>query len=214
MAEAYGVEMIDVLTGFKYIAEVVRIYEGKREFICGGEESYGFNIGEFVRDKDAVIAAVMVAEAAAWAATRGLTLYELLIEIYLKFGFYKERLLSVTKRGKDGSEQIRDLMKSLRESPLQKLGESEVVLIHDYQKSESVDMISDLRFKINLPKSNVLQFVSADNSIVSVRPSGTEPKIKYYFGVKETLESKEDFEKVDKILDAKLMQMVSQLEAL
>ncbi len=214
MAEAYGVEMIDVLTGFKYIAEVVRIYEGKREFICGGEESYGFNIGEFVRDKDADIAAVMVAEAAAWAAARGLTLYELLIEIYLKFGFYKERLLSVTKRGKDGSEQIRDLMKSLRESPLQKLGESEGVLIHDYQKSESVDMISDLRFKINLPKSNVLQFVSADNSIVSVRPSGTEPKIKYYFGVKETLESKEDFEKVDKILDAKLMQMVSQLEAL
>jgi phosphoglucomutase len=214
MSESYGVEIFDVLTGFKYIAEVVRENEGKRKFICGGEESYGFNVGEFVRDKDAVISALLVAEAAAWAAEMGISLYELLIDIYVKFGFYKERLLSVTKRGIDGSEQISMIMKRLRESPIQNLGESEVVLIHDYQKSESVDMISDLRFKINLPQSNVLQFVSADNSIVSVRPSGTEPKIKYYFGVKENLGNKEDFERVESILDSKLDIMVRQLEAL
>jgi phosphoglucomutase len=203
-----------VLTGFKYIAEVVRENEGKREFICGGEESYGFNVGEFVRDKDAVIAAVLVAEAAAWAKDKGMSLYELLIEIYIKFGFYKERLLSVTKKGIDGSQQIKLIMKNLRESPLQNLGDSQVVLVHDYQNSESVDMISDLRFKINLPKSNVLQFVSADNGIVSVRPSGTEPKIKYYFGVKERLDKAEDFEKIDKKLDELLEKMVRQLESL
>jgi phosphoglucomutase len=214
MAESYGVQIFDVLTGFKYIAEVVRENEGKREFICGGEESYGFNVGEFVRDKDAVIAAVLVAEAAAWAKDKGMSLYELLIEIYIKFGFYKERLLSVTKKGIDGSQQIKLIMKNLRESPLQNLGDSQVVLVHDYQNSESVDMISDLRFKINLPKSNVLQFVSADNGIVSVRPSGTEPKIKYYFGVKERLDKAEDFEKIDKKLDELLEKMVRQLESL
>ena len=143
-----------------------------------------------------------------------MSLYEMLIYIYIKFGFYKERLLSVTKKGIDGSEQIKQIMKNLRESPLQNLGDSQVVLVHDYQKSESVDMISDLRFKINLPKSNVLQFVSADNGIVSVRPSGTEPKIKYYFGVKERLDKAEDFDKVDKHLDKMLDKMVNQLKSL
>lgn len=214
IAAEYGVDIYDVLTGFKYIAEVVRENEGKREFICGGEESYGFNVGEFVRDKDAVVSALLVAEAAAWAKERGMSLYEMLIEIYIKFGFYKERLLSVTKKGIDGSEQIKQIMKNLRESPLQNLGDSQVVLVHDYQKSESVDMISDLRFKINLPKSNVLQFVSADNGIVSVRPSGTEPKIKYYFGVKERLDKAEDFDKIDKHLDKMLDKMVNQLKSL
>lgn len=214
MADHYGVEIFNVLTGFKYIAEVVRKHEGKRTFICGGEESYGFNIGEFVRDKDAVISAVLIAEAAAWAAERGLNLYDILLEIYTKFGLYKERLLSVTKKGINGSEQISEIMKSLRESPLQKLVDSDIVLIHDYLKSESVDMISDLRFKINLPKSNVLQYVSSDNSIVSVRPSGTEPKIKYYFGVKESLSKIEDYDLVSKNLEDRLNKMVSQIEKL
>jgi phosphoglucomutase len=214
MADHYGVEIFNVLTGFKYIAEVVRKHEGKRTFICGGEESYGFNIGEFVRDKDAVISAVLIAEAAAWAAERDLNLYDILLEIYTKFGLYKERLLSVTKKGINGSEQISEIMKSLRESPLQKLVDSDIVLIHDYLKSESVDMISDLRFKINLPKSNVLQYVSSDNSIVSVRPSGTEPKIKYYFGVKESLSKIEDYDLVSKNLEDRLNKMVSQIEKL
>jgi phosphoglucomutase len=214
MAETYGVEMIEVLTGFKYIAEVVHRNEGKRTFIGGGEESYGFNAGEFVRDKDAVLACALVAEAAAWAEERGQSLYELLIEIYVRFGFYKEKLLSVTKKGIDGLEQIKNIMKGLRERPLQNLAGSEVVLIHDYNSSESVDMISDLRFKLNFPKSDVLQFVSADNSIVSVRPSGTEPKIKYYFGVKATLNSAEDFDRVNSELDRKLTALAEQLSSL
>lgn len=214
MAEAYGVEMIEVLTGFKYIAEVVRMNEGKRTFIGGGEESYGFNAGEFVRDKDAVLACALVAEAAAWAEDRGESLYEMLIGIYVKFGFYKEKLLSVTKKGQDGLMQIKNIMRGLREEPLQNLAGSEVVLVHDYKSSESIDMISDLRFKLNFPKSDVLQFVSADNSIVSVRPSGTEPKIKYYFGVKATLNSAEDFDKLNSELDRKLTALAEQLSSL
>lgn len=214
MAESYGVEMIEVLTGFKYIAEVVRMNEGKRTFIGGGEESYGFNAGEFVRDKDAVLACALVAEAAAWAEDRGESLYEMLIGIYVKFGFYKEKLLSVTKKGMNGLEQIKSIMRGLREEPLQNLAGSEVVLVHDYKSSESIDMISDLRFKLNFPKSDVLQFVSADNSIVSVRPSGTEPKIKYYFGVKATLNSAEDFDRLNSELDRKLAALAEQLSSL
>ncbi|PKP37597.1 MAG: phosphoglucomutase [Bacteroidetes bacterium HGW-Bacteroidetes-14] len=214
MAESYGVEMIEVLTGFKYIAEVVRMNEGKRTFIGGGEESYGFNAGEFVRDKDAVLACALVAEAAAWAEERGESLYEMLIGIYVKFGFYKEKLLSVTKKGMNGLEQIKSIMRGLREEPLQNLAGSEVVLVHDYKSSESIDMISDLRFKLNFPKSDVLQFVSADNSIVSVRPSGTEPKIKYYFGVKATLNSAEDFDRLNSELDHKLAALAEQLSSL
>ena len=214
MAESYGVEMIEVLTGFKYIAEVVRMNEGKRTFIGGGEESYGFNAGEFVRDKDAVLACALVAEAAAWAEERGESLYEMLIGIYVKFGFYKEKLLSVTKKGMNGLEQIKSIMRGLREEPLQNLAGSEVVLVHDYKSSESIDMISDLRFKLNFPKSDVLQFVSADNSIVSVRPSGTEPKIKYYFGVKATLNSAEDFDRLNSELDRKLAALAEQLSSL
>jgi phosphoglucomutase len=155
-----------------------------------------------------------VAEAAAWAEERGQSLYELLIEIYVRFGFYKEKLLSVTKKGIDGLEQIKNIMKGLRERPLQNLAGSEVVLIHDYNSSESVDMISDLRFKLNFPKSDVLQFVSSDNSIVSVRPSGTEPKIKYYFGVKDTLNSADDFDKLNDELDQRLSALSEQLASL
>ena len=214
MAESYGVEMIEVLTGFKYIAEVVRMNEGKRTFIGGGEESYGFNAGEFVRDKDAVLACALVAEAAAWAEERGESLYEMLIGIYVKFGFYKEKLLSVTKKGMNGLEQIKSIMRGLREEPLQNLAGSEVVLVHDYKSSESIDMISDLRFKLNFPKSDVLLFVSADNSIVSVRHSGTEPNIKYYFGVKATLNSAEDFDRLNSELDRKLAALAEQLSSL
>ena len=212
IADKFCIDMYNVLTGFKYIAEVVKDNEGKRVFIGGGEESYGFNAGEFVRDKDAVISCCLVAEAAAWAASKGKTLYEMLLDIYIEFGLYKERLLSVTKKGKDGLEQIQSMMKSLRDRPLQTLAGSEVVLIHDYQLSETFDMISDLRYKINLPKSNVLQYISSDNSVVSVRPSGTEPKIKFYFGVRGELKSREEFVKTDedqnRLLDRLTEQMI------
>ncbi len=173
MAKAYGVKMYNVLTGFKYIAAVVRENEGKATFIGGGEESYGFNAGEFVRDKDAVVACCLIAECAAWCAERGKTLYGLLEDIYKEFGLYKEALLSLTKKGKEGVEQIRDMMKGYRENPPEEIGGSPVVKTVDYNNTQET----------GLPKSDVLQFFSQDGSVVSVRPSGTEPKIKFYFGV-------------------------------
>jgi phosphoglucomutase len=214
ISESYGVEMLNVLTGFKYIAEVVRELEGERYFIGGGEESYGFNAGEFVRDKDAVISCCLVAEAAVWAKEKGMTLFELLIDIYVKYGLYKEHLVSVTKKGKDGVEQIEKIMKNLRENPPQSIGGSAVVLVHDYNRSETIDLVSDLRYKINLPKSNVLQFVSSDNSIVSVRPSGTEPKIKFYFGVKAVINSANEYDVAVKLLDERLTTLSEQMKTL
>ncbi|CCY34665.1 phosphoglucomutase [Alistipes sp. CAG:831] len=174
IADRFGVQMYDVLTGFKYIAQIVRENEGHRTFICGGEESYGFNVGEFVRDKDAVITCSFVAECAAWAADQGLTLYGLLQKIYAEFGTYREKLVSLTKKGIDGNQQIAAMMKNYRENPPAKLGESPVVKVIDYTEPE----------KTGLPKSNVLRFFSEDGSVVTVRPSGTEPKIKFYFGAK------------------------------
>lgn len=171
IAHRFGVEIFDVLTGFKYIAETVRRNEGRRTFICGGEESYGFNVGEFVRDKDAVSACSFVAECAAWAADKGLTLYQLLQKIYSEFGRYSEKLVSVTKKGIDGVRRIREIMENYRSNPPAKLGDSPVVRIIDYNESE----------KTGLPKSDVLRFFSEDGSTVTVRPSGTEPKIKFYF---------------------------------
>ena len=174
IADKFGVQMYDVLTGFKYIAQIVRENEGRRTFICGGEESYGFNVGEFVRDKDAVITCSFVAECAAWAADQGLTLYGLLQKIYAEFGIYREKLVSLTKKGVDGVQQIAAMMRRYRENPPSHLGESPVVKVIDYTEPE----------KTGLPKSNVLRFFAEDGSVVTVRPSGTEPKIKFYFGAK------------------------------
>lgn len=172
ICDRYGVEIFDVLTGFKYIAEVVRRNEGRKTFICGGEESYGFNVGEYVRDKDAVITCSMVAECAAWLASQGKTFYGFLQEIYAGYGYFKEGLMSVTKKGKDGVARIQEMMAGFRQSPPAELAGSPVVRVIDYLEPE----------KTGLPKSNVLQFFSADGCKVSVRPSGTEPKIKFYFG--------------------------------
>ena len=173
MAKAFGVKCYNVLTGFKYIASIIRENEGKATFIGGGEESYGYNAGEFVRDKDAVITCALVAECAAWCADQGKTLYQLLGDIYSEFGFYKESLISLTKKGKAGLEEIQAMMKGYRENPPASIAGSPVVKVIDYNKFEET----------GLPKSNVLQFYTEDGSVVSVRPSGTEPKIKFYFGV-------------------------------
>ena len=174
IAEKFGVKVYNVLTGFKYIAEIVKQNEGKGEFICGGEESYGFNVGEFVRDKDAVIACSMVAECACWAAEQGLTLYQLMQKIYKEFGYYKESLTSLVRKGKAGVEEIAAIMTDMRNNPPAELAGSPVVKVIDYNKPEET----------GLPKSNVLQFFSEEGDVVSVRPSGTEPKIKFYFGAK------------------------------
>lgn len=174
IAEKFGVKVYNVLTGFKYIAEIVKQNEGKGEFICGGEESYGFNVGELVRDKDAVIACSMVAECACWAAEQGLTLYQLMQKIYKEFGYYKESLTSLVRKGKAGVEEIAAIMTDMRNNPPAELAGSPVVKVIDYNKPEET----------GLPKSNVLQFFSEEGDVVSVRPSGTEPKIKFYFGAK------------------------------
>ncbi len=172
ICDKYGVKIYNVLTGFKYIADIVRRNEGKGEFVCGGEESYGFNVGEFVRDKDAPISCAMVAECAAWAAEQGKTLYGLLQDIYAEFGYYREGLVSLVREGKAGAEEIAGIMVDMRNNPPQSLAGSKVVKVIDYLKPEET----------GLPSSNVLQFYSAEGDVVSVRPSGTEPKIKFYFG--------------------------------
>ncbi len=172
IAKSFGVKCYNVLTGFKFIADVVRRMEGKGEFICGGEESYGFNVGEYVRDKDAPISCCMVAECAAWAADQGLTLYQLLQKIYKEYGYRKEGLVSLVRKGKTGAEEIQQIMKDMRATPPTDLAGSKVCKVVDYLETE----------KTGLPSSNVLQFFSEAGDVVSVRPSGTEPKIKFYFG--------------------------------
>lgn len=169
----YGVRCYEVLTGFKYIAEVVRWNEGKGTFICGGEESYGFNAGEYVRDKDAVVTCSLLAECAAWLADQGKTLWSYLQEIYAQYGFYRESLRSVTIKGKEGVAAIQALMVQYRSNPPREIGGEKVLRTVDYLEPE----------KTGLPKSNVLQFFT-ESGVVSVRPSGTEPKIKYYYGAK------------------------------
>ena len=174
ICRSFGVPVYNVLTGFKYIAEVVKRNEATGEFICGGEESYGFNIGQFVRDKDAQVSAMMVAECAAWAADQGLTLYGLLQKIYREYGYRKEGLVSVVRKGVSGAREIQQMMAELRANPPRELCGSPVTKVVDYLEPE----------KTGQPSSNVLQFFDEAGDVVSVRPSGTEPKIKFYFGAK------------------------------
>ena len=212
MATKGGVEYFDVLTGFKYIADIIKYYEGKKTFIGGGEESYGYLVGDFVRDKDAVIACSMIAEAFAWVNDKGMGLMELLQNIYQEFGYYKEKLVSVVRKGKSGAEEIQQMMTDFRANPPKSLAGSEVIIIKDYQSSVSKNIETGETTPIDLPKSNVLQFFTKDGSKVSVRPSGTEPKIKFYFGVKAELKDKADFEKVGKELEEKIDKIISDLK--
>jgi phosphoglucomutase len=211
MAKVFNVPCYDVLTGFKFIAEVIKEKEGKMTFIGGGEESYGYLAGEFVRDKDAVMSCALLAEAAAWAKDQNLSVYELLLDIYVKFGFYKESLLSVTKKGKAGAEEIKLMMEKFRKSPPKTLGGSEVIRFIDYQIHKSFDLTNGSSTTIDLPKSNVLQFITKDESKISVRPSGTEPKIKFYFGVKEKLASIREFDAVSEKAQQKIDKIIAEL---
>jgi len=211
IAEKYGVQNYDVLTGFKYIADIIKQKEKVKQFIGGGEESYGYLAGEFVRDKDAVMSCALLAETAAWAKSNGKKLYEQLIDIYAEFGFYKEKLISIVKKGKAGEEEIKKMMDNFRNNPPQTINHSNVMLIHDFLKQKTFDQLSHLRYEINLPKSNVLQFILKDGSKISIRPSGTEPKIKFYFSVNEKLERKEDFEKINHVLDEKIDAIIQNL---
>ena len=213
VAEHFGVKCYDCLTGFKYIAKIIRENEGVAKYIGGGEESFGYLAGDYVRDKDAVSACALAAEAAAWAKdTMGLTLYEWLQQLYVKYGFYRESLVSVVRKGKEGAEEIQRMMVDFRENPPKKLAGSEVIIVRDYKSLEEINMRSGVRTPIEQDSSNVLQWITADGGIVSVRPSGTEPKIKFYFGVKEPLASVEQYDEVLAKLDAKIEQVKRDLK--
>ena len=204
IAKSCGVEAFKVLTGFKYIGSKIRELEGKKTFIGGGEESYGYMVGDFVRDKDAVGACSMIAEIAAWAVDQGKTFFDILVDIYKEYGFYKEGLLSVVRKGKSGAEEIQEMMRGYRQNPPAEINGSRVVRINDYQLHESTDVATGTKEHLDLPSSNVLQFFTEDGNKITVRPSGTEPKIKFYFGVKGELQQSADFDKVNAALDQKI----------
>ena len=204
IAKRVGVKVYDVLTGFKWIGAKILELEGKETFIGGGEESYGYMIGDFVRDKDAVGACSMIAEIAAWAKTQGKTFFDVLVDLYKEYGFYKEGLHNVVRKGKSGAEEIQQMMKDYRENPPKEIDGSKVVRICDIKTHEEKNMETGEVSKIDLPSSNVLQFFTADGNKITVRPSGTEPKIKFYFGVKENLSKKEYFDATNANLDAKI----------
>ncbi len=212
IAASFGVECYDVLTGFKFIAAVIRENEGKKQFIGGGEESYGYLVGDSVRDKDAVASASMVAECAAWAKhTRKGSLLDLLKAIYVKYGFFKEGLVSVVRKGKEGQEEIRQMMADFRATPPTSLAGSRVVEVRDYQGQYKI--VNGVREAMDhLPKSDVLQFVTEDSTIVSVRPSGTEPKIKFYFGVREPLADVAAYDAVNAQLGEKIERIKRELK--
>ncbi|MBK8624683.1 MAG: phospho-sugar mutase [Saprospiraceae bacterium] len=211
MAASKNVECLNVLTGFKYIGEIMTQREGKKTFIVGGEESYGYLVGEHARDKDAVVACCMFAELAAFYKDQGRSLYDVLIDLYVEFGFYKEKLVSITKKGKAGADEIKLMMDNYRNNTPIVLGGTKVVMLKDYKNRISKDMITGKTEAIDLPSSNVLQFFTEDGSIISARPSGTEPKIKFYCSVKSPLANKSEFKEVERALDTKLMNMLKDL---
>jgi len=204
IAEGYKVEYHNVLTGFKFFADLIRKNEGTKLYIGGGEESYGFLPGEYVRDKDAVASCALAAEAAAWSKSRGMSLYELLIDIYIKYGLYKEKLINIVRKGKEGAEEIKTMMNRYRNNPPKMINNSRVIKINDYEMQISLDVINKTKSPIDLIKSDVLQFFLEDGSKISVRPSGTEPKIKFYFSVNSTLISADKFEETEKFLNERI----------
>jgi phosphoglucomutase len=204
MARYYQVKYYDVLTGFKFIADIIKKNEGKKVFIGGGEESYGFMIGDFVRDKDAVASCAIIAEAAAWARSQGKGLHDILLDIYQQFSLYQESLINVVRKGKSGAEEIQKMMEGFRENPPKTLGGSEIIEIRDYLEQVTLKISNGRKTPIELPKSNVLQFLLKDGSKISVRPSGTEPKIKFYFSVYDELQKREDFDHVNTTLENRI----------
>lgn len=209
IAAGFGVKCFNVLTGFKNIAAIIRDLEGKETYIGGGEESYGYLVGDFVRDKDGVSACAMVAEVIAYYKTQGKNVFQVLAEIYSQFGFYKESLISVTKKGKDGAEQIQKLMADFRTNPPKEMNGSAVVKIVDVKNSTITHVQTGQVEKLDMDQSNVMQFYLADGSKISARPSGTEPKIKYYFSVNTAISDPKDYRKVE----AKLVEKLEGLRA-
>jgi phosphoglucomutase len=212
IADSYGVKSYRTLTGFKYIAGLIRELEGKETYIGGGEESYGFMIGDFVRDKDAISACAMIAEMAAVAKDNGRTLYEEMTQMYATYGLYREHLISLTKKGQRGAEEIQEMMAGLRANPPATIAGSEVVELRDYKTGLLHDLRTGQQTPTGLESSNVLQFITADGSKISARPSGTEPKIKFYFSVKAPLKSHVDFALVEKQLNEKIEAIIEDMQ--
>lgn len=211
IANFYNVKCYDVLTGFKYIAEQIRLLEGKEQFIGGGEESYGYLIGDFVRDKDAVISCCIIAEIAAWCKENGKSLIDTLYDIYSEFGFYKEFLLSLTKKGISGNQEIENMMKDYRNNPPKTINGKKVTMIKDYLSLKSYNIEKQNEEDILLPKSNVLQFFLEDNTKITVRPSGTEPKIKFYFSVKIPINSKDEISSASNQADITINNIIKEM---
>jgi phosphoglucomutase len=212
IAERYKVECYNVLTGFKFFAELIRNLEGKKKYIGGGEESYGFLPGDYVRDKDSVASCSLMAEITAWAKDRGKSLYDVLIDIYLEYGLYRERLVNIVRKGAEGQNEIKAMMEGYRNNPPKVINGSMVVMMKDYETMVSTDLVSGKKTSITLQKSDVLQFFLEDGSKISVRPSGTEPKIKFYFSVNGPLESVARFEEIRLLLDTRIDQIIKELK--
>ncbi|MHB1146910.1 MAG: phospho-sugar mutase [Lutibacter sp.] len=212
IAARYGVETKVGLTGFKWIAKMVRESEGKQDFIGGGEESFGYMIGDFVRDKDAVTATLLACEIAANAKANGSCMYQELLQIYADNHFYKEHLISIVKKGMDGAEQIKQMMVELRENPVTEIDGSKVTYLFDYDASTRKNIATGKVESIDVPKSNVLIYHTKDGTKIAARPSGTEPKIKFYFSVKAKLDVIENAKKIESELDAKIQRIIAELK--
>jgi phosphoglucomutase len=213
MAADYGVKCYNVLTGFKWIAELIKEKEAAENYIIGGEESYGLMVGSKLRDKDAVSAVAILCEMAAYEKSKGKTLYEKLIDLYAKYGYYKEHLISITKKGMNGQKEIAEMMESYRNNPPKTINGSPVVQLLDYELRQGKNLITGEEWEIKLPKSNVLQFILEDDSKISARPSGTEPKIKFYFSVNTSLKNAADFDniQVHGTLDKRIQGIISDM---
>jgi phosphoglucomutase len=211
IAKEAGVTCYNVLTGFKWIAELIREKEGSEKYVVGGEESYGLMIGDQVRDKDAVSAVALLCEMAAYEKSKGRSLYEKMLDLYVKFGYYQEDLISITKKGRNGQQEIADMMEDFRANPPKELAGSKVVELLDYEKRVKTNLQTGATEEITLPKSNVLQFITEDGSKISARPSGTEPKIKFYFSVNTSLASVDKFDEAQQKAKGKIKQIISDM---
>jgi phosphoglucomutase len=211
IAEKNGVKCYNVLTGFKWIAELIKEKEGQENYIIGGEESYGLMIGSGIRDKDAISAVAILCEMAAYEKNKGRSLYDKLLDLYLQYGYYQEDLVSITKKGMNGQQEIADMMEGFRKNPPKELAGSKVIQLLDYQEQVSTDLETGKTEPIKLPKSNVLQFLTEDGSKVSARPSGTEPKIKFYFSVNTKLDAIEKFEEAQQTAREKINRIITEM---
>jgi phosphoglucomutase len=212
IAAANGVKCYNVLTGFKWIAELIREKEASENYVIGGEESYGLMIGSKLRDKDAVAAVAVLSEMAAYEKDKGRLLYDKLIDLYVRYGFYKEHLISITRKGMNGQKEIAEMMETYRNNPPKTINGSPVIQLLDYEMRKGRNLQTGDEWEIKLPKSNVLQFILADGSKISARPSGTEPKIKFYFSVNTSLNEPSSFSATEEVLNQRIKGIIADMK--